>query len=133
MSNPNSLDRLALAVLSAGVALSFLGGCYHPTTVIGREDGQAANIRTGARKPVRPTANQQRPQVLVKFKERLQATELTSFRAEFGLRNISTIAALGVFVEEITDGRPMGEVLRDLQASPLVEYAEPNQEVRIEP
>lgn len=138
MSNPNGLDRLALAVLSAGVTISVLGACGQgPFTVIGREGGKPSNARawvTGSRTPVAPSeAPQQRPQVLVKFKARMQATELTTFRAAFGLRNISVIAALGVYVEEVAEGHQVGDVLRELNASPLVEYAELNQEVRIEP
>lgn len=133
MSTPNGLDRLALAILSAGVAISVLGACQAPTTVIGRLNGQSPSVRTGAKKPVHPAAALQRPQLLVKFKARLQATEMTTFRAAFGLRNVSMIAAIGVYVEEVSTDRPVGEVLRELQASPLVEYAELNQEIRIEP
>ncbi len=133
MSNPTGLDRLALAVLSAGVAIAVLGACQAPTTVIGRNNAQGSSVRTGARSPVVPPAAQQRPQVLVKFKARLQATEMTTFRAAFGLRHVSIIPGISVYVEEVTSDRPLGEVLRELQASPLVEYAELNQEIRIEP
>lgn len=133
MSNPTGLDRLALAVLSAGAAMAVLGACQAPTTVIGRINGQSPSVHTGAKKPVLPAAARQRPQLLVKFKSRLEATEMTTFRAAFGLRNVSLIPAISVFVEEVTTDRPVGEVLRELQASPLVEYAELNQEIRIEP
>lgn len=128
MSNPNGLDRLALAVLAAGTAIAVLGACQGPTTVIGRINGKSPAVKLGAKKPI--AAN---PQILVKFKAQLAANEMTTFRAAFGLRNVSTIPQIGVFVEEVTNGRPVGEVLRELQASPMVEYAEPNQEIRIEP
>ena len=135
MSNPNGLDRLALAILSAGVAVTVLGGCHAPYQVIGRT-GTASNVRAGlaGKAPVVPaSATQQRQQVLVKFKARLQATELTTFRAAFGLRNVGEIAALGVFVEEVAEGRQVGDVLRELNASPMVEYAELNGTVGIDP
>ncbi|MEB3222064.1 MAG: hypothetical protein VKS61_08315 [Candidatus Sericytochromatia bacterium] len=123
--------RLPLLV-GALFAAVLLAGCAGPTTVIGRlapDRGQASGKRaaTGA------TAVDEKRQILVKFKAELVAAEMSAFRATYGLRNVSTIPALGVYVEEVVEGRNPDSVLRDLQQSPLVAYAEFNETVSLVP
>jgi hypothetical protein len=111
---------------------SCLAGCAGPTTVIGRGLPDRGQV-SGQRSPTGATAAAQRTQILVKFKAELMATELSAFRASYGLRNVGTIPALGVYVEEVADGRIAADVLRELQQSPLVAYAELNETISLNP
>jgi hypothetical protein len=119
-------------LVGALFAAALLAGCAGPTTVIGRnapDRGQASGKRatTGA------TSAEEKRQILVKFKAELVAAEMSAFRATYGLRNVGTISALGVYVEEVVEGRNPATVLRDLQQSPLVAYAEFNETVSLVP
>ncbi|MEB3198757.1 MAG: hypothetical protein VKP62_16290 [Candidatus Sericytochromatia bacterium] len=67
----------------------------------------------------------------MKFKSELRATEMQAFRSTYGLRNVGMIQALGVYVEELEGDRPVEALLKELNASPLVEYAELNGQVSI--
>ncbi|MEB3329128.1 MAG: hypothetical protein VKQ33_07850 [Candidatus Sericytochromatia bacterium] len=131
MSELRPLVQRPTRVACAILALAVLPGCLGPTTVVGRDVTGRAQI-TG-RQPTGATAAAQRGQILVKFKAELLAAELTSFRASYGLRNVGTIPALGVFVEEVTEGRNAVDVVRELQQSPLVAYAELNETVSLTP
>lgn len=119
-------ERSLIAAIAAGVSINLVG-CGMNTHVIGRE----ASAPGAVKRATTPTASEQPVQILVKFKTRLEMREMTSFRTTYGLRNVGTIANLGVFIEEITSSRGVNDVLRDLQASPLVAYAELNGNISI--
>jgi hypothetical protein len=127
-----SLVHRAIPAAGVIVLAGSIAGCAGPTTVIGRglqDRGQLSGQRT----PAGATATAQRTQILVKFKADLVAAELSAFRASYGLRNVGAIPALGVYVEEVADGRAAADVLRELQQSPLVAYAELNETISINP
>lgn len=115
-----TIQRLTVGFL----AVALLAGCGTQTRVIGR----GAPTKTSV---VAPAAKSQ--QILIKFKAQMAATEFTTFRATYGLRNVSRLAAIGVYVEEVTSKTPVSELLATLNASPLVEWAELNQEVSLTP
>ena len=123
----------ALKSLTVAVTLSLaLAGCQAPTTA-SVAGGKAIAAKTFIGLPGRaPAAKRQPTQVLVKFKAQMQMSALSAFRAEFGTRNVGMIESLGVYVEEVTTGASLATVLKAMQASPLVEYAEPNGEVGIQ-
>lgn len=120
--------------LTFALSLSLvLAGCQAPTTV-GVAGGKAIGAKSAVGNAQRAATPKRQPtQILVKFKaERMHAQALNAFRAEFGTRNVGMIAALGIYIEEITTDAPLMQVLKEIQASPLVEYAEPNGEVSIQ-
>lgn len=106
-----------------------LTGCQGPTTVIGRT-ASSTGQKAESPRVASPTAAQ-KIQILVKFKSELRATEMQAFRSTYGLRNVGMIQALGVYVEELEGDRPVEALLKELNASPLVEYAELNGQVSI--
>lgn len=109
-----------IALVTAAIAATFLIGCHHPSpTAISTQRPAAASK---AAKPV---------QILVKFKAGLRTADLKSFRAEFGTRNVGEIKGIGVFIEEVVSRKPVQQILDEMNADPLVEYAELNGEVGI--
>ena len=112
--------RLCLS-LALGLALT---GCYAASQApVGGQKAMAAKAT--------PANKQKAPQILVKFKDPVRAADMQAFRAAFGTRNVGLIAGLNVYVEEVTSREPLDKVLRAMNASPQVEYAEPNGEVGI--
>lgn len=109
-------------ILAAAVMLA---GCQSPASF-------APQARTGqVAQPAKRTATQP-AEVLVKFKATMRAQELSAFRTTFGTRNVGYIAGIDVYVEEVAASRqPIEQVVAAMNASPLVEYAELNGEVRI--
>ena len=110
-------------ILSAALAAAFLAGC------------QAQSLATAPQRPsssrVAPAKATKPVQILVKFKAEMRTAEIQAFRAEFGTRNVGEIKGIGVFVEEVTSRKPVKELLAEMNASPLVEYAELNGSVGI--
>ena len=120
---------LRMGLFSVVIA-GLLSACQGPTTVIGRTAGpSAANVGVAA--PNNAATVAARPQIIIKFRKGLLAAEIMSFRNTYGLRNVGTIPELGVYVEEVVSERSVADLLRELQASPLVEYAEVNQQVTL--
>lgn len=121
----------ALAPLAL-VSLLACGGCAASNRIGGQGVAPPAYQTGGKLQPVSP-APQGRLQVLVKFKAGVRAEQLTALRAAFGIRNVGMIAGIDVSVEEVIGVRPLADLLADLNRSPLVEYAEANGSVSLEP
>ena len=119
------LSTALVAVVAAGL----LTACQGPTTVIGRSGPAAAGAGVAA--PNNLATVSARPQIIIKFRNGLLAAELMSFRSTYGLRNVGTIPELGAYVEEVLTERSVADLLRELQSSPLVEYAEVNGQVTL--
>ena len=114
-------------IISAAVAAALLAGCQSPALVSAPQQRPASTRVAPAKTPVAKPV-----QILVKFKAEMRTADLRAFRAEFGTRNVGEIKGLGVFVEEVTSRRPVKELLEEMNASPLVEYAELNGTVGIQ-
>lgn len=115
-----TIQRLTVGFL----AVALLAGCGMQNRVIGR-----GTVTTTS--AVVPAAKN--PQILVKFKARMDVTAFSAFRATYGLRNVSQLNALGIYVEEVTSKTPVDELLKTLNADPAVEYAELNGQVNLTP
>lgn len=113
-------------LISAALVAAFLAGCQSPSQLAAPHQRAASTRLAPAKTPAAKPA-----QILVKFKAEMRTADLQAFRAEFGTRNVGEIKGLGVFVEEVTSRRPVQEILEEMNASPLVEYAELNGEVSI--
>jgi hypothetical protein len=116
------------------LALTFtlaLAGCGTVGAATVTAKGLTSRTAPAAQKTQRPAAKP--VQILVKFKAaRMTVSALEAFRSEFSTRNVGQIAALGIYIEELAPGTNMKEALAAIEASPLVEYAEPNSEVTIQ-
>ncbi len=115
-----TIQRLTVGFL----AVALLAGCGIQNRVIGRGTQTTTSV-------VAPAAKN--PQILVKFKARLDVTAFAAFRLTYGLRNVSQLAAIGVYVEEVTSKTPVTDLLKTLNEDPAVEYAELNGQVSLTP
>ncbi len=70
-------------------------------------------------------------EILVKFKAPLSEDSASVFTAAFGLQKVRDLRGIGVRVYRVPAGKTAQEVIKQLQADPKVEYAEPNLEYRI--
>jgi hypothetical protein len=116
----------AIALVGAALAATFLLGCQSPSPTAASSQRPAASRLTPATNPTAKPV-----QILVKFKAGMRAADVQAFRAEFGTRNVGEIKGLGILVEEVVTRKPVQEILDEMNANPLVEYAELNGEVGI--
>jgi hypothetical protein len=70
-------------------------------------------------------------EVLIKFKSNAPDDSIRVLTNRVGLQKIREISPLGVHVYRITSPHSVEQVIRECQASPHVEYAEPNLKYRI--
>lgn len=120
--------RNGYSIIAAAAALALLSGCYAPSQ--SRAAWAPGLNRPASTAPA--TRTEARPaQILVKFKAGMRMAEIQAFRAEYGTRNVGYIQGIDVYVEEVTSRKPVGQILEEMNASPLVEYAELNGEVGI--
>ncbi|MEK7728754.1 MAG: hypothetical protein AAB354_10105 [candidate division KSB1 bacterium] len=70
-------------------------------------------------------------EILVKFKTSVSEDSANVFATGLGLQKIRDIRGLGVRVYRVPAGKTAQEIIKQLQADPQVEYAEPNMEYRI--
>ncbi len=69
-------------------------------------------------------------EILVKFKQGVEESQIKAMASEIGLQQIKTIPALNLKVFKVMGGRTLHEVIDACQKQPIVEYAEPNQQYR---
>lgn len=72
-------------------------------------------------------------EILVKFAPRVSVAAVQQFQVTHRLRSRRVIEGIGVHVFEIVDGTGMMAKLDEIRRSSLVSYAEPNQQVRVQP
>lgn len=65
-------------------------------------------------------------EVIVKFKNNTSIKKLGSMNTTLGLSNLKVLNNQGTHVLKFSNNKKMSDVLRDLNASPDIEYAEPN-------
>ncbi len=70
-------------------------------------------------------------EILVKFKTTVPEDSAGAFAAAFGLQKVKDLRGIGVRVYRVPPGKTAQEMIKQLQADPKVEYAEPNLEYRI--
>lgn len=81
---------------------------------------------------VRFTEGQSTQEILVKFKTSINASSIQTFQARHGLRTLRVIPGLNVHVMTATTTRlPLDQLLVQMNADPLVEYAEINRSVTV--
>lgn len=68
-------------------------------------------------------------EILVKFKQGTEETQIGKLASELGLQQIKTIPALRLRVFNVTSNKSLQEVIEACQKQTFVEYAEPNQKV----
>ncbi|MEB3284160.1 MAG: hypothetical protein VKN33_02610 [Candidatus Sericytochromatia bacterium] len=129
MLKPQIWSGLASSCLIAALAVVSLTACQGPTTVIGRATPTVGSAGTGSSNTT-ATVNA-RPQIIIKFRNELRISEIAAFRSTYGLTNVGAIPELGVYIEEFLGDRPVQDLLRELQSSPMVIYAELNQQVTL--
>ncbi|MEB3299374.1 MAG: hypothetical protein VKO21_07810 [Candidatus Sericytochromatia bacterium] len=101
--------------------------------------GQNAPVQMSPKTGVRLASNSlYQPQIgtgeiLVKFASRVSLASVEQFRVAHRLRSRRVIEGIGVHVFEIVDGADVLAKLEEVRRSPLVSYAEPNQQVRVQP
>ncbi|MEB3205617.1 MAG: hypothetical protein VKP57_13075 [Candidatus Sericytochromatia bacterium] len=72
-------------------------------------------------------------EILVKFAPRVSMAAVQQFQVTHRLRSRRVIEGIGVHVFEIVDGVGVLAKLEEIRRSSLVSYAEPNQQVRVQP
>ena len=72
-------------------------------------------------------------QILVKFAPRVTIAAREQFQFTYGLRPLNIIEGIDVHVFQIMDGSQVLSKLETIRRSPLVSYAEPNQQVTVNP
>ena len=72
-------------------------------------------------------------QILVKFAPRVTIAAREQFQLTYGLRPLNIIEGIDVHVFQIMDGSQVLSKLETIRRSPLVSYAEPNQQVTVNP
>ncbi len=70
-------------------------------------------------------------EILVKFKASVSEDSASAFTTGIGLQKIRELRGIGVRVYRVPAGKTAQEMIKQLQADPKVEYAEPNLEYRI--
>lgn len=70
-------------------------------------------------------------EILVKFKTTVSEDSVGTFATTFGLQKVRDIRGIGVRVYRVPEGKTAQEMIKQLQADPKIEYAEPNMEYRI--
>lgn len=70
-------------------------------------------------------------EILIKFKAGTPQDSIQALTAKLGLEKVREISAIGVHVYRPAARASVQETLREAQASPHVEYAEPNTEYKI--
>jgi len=103
-------------MLAAGIMLNF-GPC-----------GDAREDREQPRDAAQVAAAQE---ILVKFKASVSEDSASAFTAGMGLQKLRELRGIGVRVYRVPAGKTAQEMIKQLQADPKVEYAEPNLEYRI--
>lgn len=73
----------------------------------------------------------QAEEILVKFKSTVPEDSASTFATTFGLQKVKDLRGIGVRVYRVPEGKTAQEMIKQLQADPKVEYAEPNLEYRI--
>lgn len=103
-------------LLAVGLMMNF-GPCGESTQnrVQPREATQAAEAQ----------------EILVKFKTSVAEDSVNATAATFGLQKVRDLRAIGVRVYRVPPGKNAQDLIKQLQAEPGVEYAEPNMEYRI--
>jgi hypothetical protein len=106
------------------LAVALVAGCGIQNQVMGRGTQTKPSVVVPAAK---------NPQILVKFRSRLDVNAFSAFRLTYGLRNISELTAIGIYVEEVTSKTPVADLLKALNEDPAVEYADLNGQVSLTP
>lgn len=70
-------------------------------------------------------------EILVKFKASVAEDSVSTLASTMGLQKVRDIRGIGVRVYRVPAGKSAQEIIKQLQADPHVEYAEPNMEYRI--
>ncbi len=70
-------------------------------------------------------------EILVKFKTTVSEDSAGALATAFGLQKVRDIRGIGVRVYRVPEGKTAQDMIKQLQADPKIEYAEPNLEYRI--
>ena len=120
------MSKWILAALVAVLTYSLTGcGQMVPSA------GMTASDTLSARNAARAGGAQATQELLVKFKSQINPSSIQTFHAQFGLRTLRVIPGLNVHVMTVTGSRSMAQVLAQVSQHPMVEYAEPNQGIRL--